>query len=234
MTSTVTIGITDCMKYDHYERWFRDAPENVEIIRLSYHTGNISDVDHCDGVVLSGGEDIHPQRYHRPDLLAALNPDHINTTRDAFEWAVTERGLQLGKPILGICRGLQLMNVYLGGSLIHDIPSVKNIHGHGKVQEQDSSHAILLEQGSLLEQATGVKEGVVNSAHHQSVAIPAPLLTVTAIADQYMIEAMEWKEKEDKPWLLLVQWHPERMTDQDNPFAAAIRTAFIHQLIQSK
>ena len=88
MSTKIKIGITDCKKYKNYEHWFLNAPEGVEVIHLSYHQNNLHEVDECDGIVLSGGEDVHPDRYKRPDLVQHLNEHNINITRDAFEWQV--------------------------------------------------------------------------------------------------------------------------------------------------
>ncbi len=234
MQQKIKIGITDCKKYHNYEKWFLDASEGVEVIHLSYHQNNLDDVEQCDGIVLSGGEDVHPERYQRPDLVQHLNEANINPTRDAFEWQVIEKGFALKKPFLGICRGLQLMNVYLGGSLIHDIPSVKNHHGQGSKENIDGRHPVHVNKDSLLYEITKNISGEINSAHHQSVEKYADGLTVTATSDTDIAEAMEWASPENKPWLLLVQWHPERMPDQENPFASGIRTAFLSQITELK
>lgn len=104
--NSVTIGITDCARYANYERWFLDAPVPVQIMRLSYHLNNLDDIEKCQGVVLSGGEDVDPRRYHRGDLLGRLEFTDIDLKRDEFEWEVIGRALKLQLPILGICRGL--------------------------------------------------------------------------------------------------------------------------------
>jgi len=234
MHPKLKIGITDCKKYKNYEHWLLNAPQGVKVIQLSYHQNNLEDVDQCDGIVLSGGEDVHPDRYKRPDLVQHLNEHNINITRDDFEWQVVKRSIELRKPILGICRGLQLMNVYLGGSLIHDIPSIKDFHGHGSKENNDGRHAIHVTESSLLHTVTKNTAGEINSAHHQAVEKYADELVVTATSDPGIVEAMEWAAPAGKPWLLLVQWHPERMPDQENPFASGIRSAFLHQLAEQK
>lgn len=230
----IKIGITDCSKYANYEQWFLHAPEDVEVIRLSYKKNNLHDVEQCDGIVLSGGEDVHPRRYNKPELMRYLNTNDIDEERDEFEWQVIDKGMQMHKPFLGICRGLQKMNVFLGGTLIHDIPTVKLHHGHHKIDNVDQRHHIAVNENSMLCKIASNKDGVVNTAHHQSVDAAAESLTVTAFSEPSIVEAMEWKEPLNKPWLLLVQWHPERMPDQENPFASNIREAFLRQIIQSK
>ena len=103
--NSIRIGITDCARYANYERWFLDAPNKVDIIRLSYNLNNLDDIEKCQGIVLSGGEDVDPRRYKRPDLLGRLEFTDIDEKRDEFEWEVIERALKLNLPILGICRG---------------------------------------------------------------------------------------------------------------------------------
>jgi putative glutamine amidotransferase len=104
MNST-RVGITDCARYANYERWFLDAPENVDVMRLSYRLNNLNDIEKCQGVVLSGGEDVDPRRYKRPDLLGRVEFTDIDEKRDDFELQVIKRALQLRLPILSICRG---------------------------------------------------------------------------------------------------------------------------------
>lgn len=234
MQPKIKIGITDCKKYRNYEQWFLNAPEGVEVIQLSYYHNNIQDVEQCDGIVLSGGEDVHPERYKRADLLLHLNEDNINPTRDKFEWNVIEKSFAAKKPVLGICRGLQLMNIYLGGSLIHDIPTVKDHHGHGSKENVDGRHAIQVKENSVLYYIVKNNSGEINSAHHQSVEKFADGLVITATSEPNIVEALEWSSQQNKPWMLLVQWHPERMPDQDNPFASSIRTEFLNQITASK
>ncbi len=103
--NSIRIGITDCARYGNYERWFLDAPEKVNILRLSYHLNNLDDIETCQGIVLSGGEDVDPRRYKRPDLLGRLEFTDIDEKRDEFEWEVITRALKLQLPILSICRG---------------------------------------------------------------------------------------------------------------------------------
>jgi putative glutamine amidotransferase len=104
-TNSIIVGITDCARYANYERWFLDAPIKVNVLRLSYNLNNIDDIEKCQGIVLSGGEDVDPRRYKRPDLLGRLEFTDIDEKRDEFEWEVITRALKLQLPILSICRG---------------------------------------------------------------------------------------------------------------------------------
>ncbi|CAF0812933.1 unnamed protein product [Adineta steineri] len=226
------IGITDCARYANYERWFLDAPEKVDIIRLSYHLNNLGDIEKCQGIVLSGGEDVDPRRYKRPDLVGRVEFTDIDEKRDDFEIQVIKRSLQLKLPILSICRGMQLFNVYHGGTLIYDIPTVTKIDGHAKIQGIDQRHEILVGEKTLLNEITGCVKGAVNSSHHQCVEKLGAELEVAATAEEPIIEAIQWKNANENPFYLGVQWHPERMVDQTSPFSFNIRQAFLDYIVK--
>ena len=160
--------------------------------------GQIS-ADGFDGLILCGGSDIHPKFYGE----AIDGAVKIDTVRDEAELALTEAFLAAGKPILGICRGCQLLNVFFGGSLCQDLP---NASAHTSYGGEELSHAIRAEEGSLLHGLYGA-EFQVNSAHHQAVARLGEGLRVTARAD----EVAEAIEHGTLP-VIGVQWHPERMS----------------------
>jgi putative glutamine amidotransferase len=204
-----------------------ESADGVEVVKLSMHLLNSSDAGDCDGIIFSGGEDLHPECYGKPEFVSQYGLKEIIPARDHFEYEVLDKTLQK-KPVLGICRGLQLINVYLGGDLVPDIPTLHKSKAHGKIDGKDQSHFVSVEPGSLLHSICGQDQGMVNSAHHQSAGKPAPSLKISARSEPSIIEAMEWKEKENKSWLLMVQWHPERMPDLDSPFSAAIKTAFLN------
>ncbi len=226
MNEKLRIGIADCGKYDNYRRWIEGTGQ-AEAVRLSTFLNNPEEVASCDGVVLSGGEDVHPQLYGRPEYVKEYDLKEIIPERDQFEFAVIRNVLEQGKPLLGICRGLQVVNVYLGGTLIPDIPSLLHSRFHSKIAGVDQPHPVTIVPGSLLQRVSGVDLGLVNSAHHQSADLAANDLKVTAFADTAIVEAMEWAKPTGRSWLLLVQWHPERMTDQDSPLSAGIRKTFL-------
>ena len=220
------IGITDCGKFENYRRWITMEPD-TEVVKLSLHDQNASEVESCDGILFSGGEDVHPSLYGRPEFIQEYGLKEIIPARDQFEYEVIEKALESKKPVLGICRGLQLINVYLGGTLLPDIPSLSKSTGHGKISGQDQVHEIRVENLSILQEITGRENGKVNSAHHQSVDKPAGNLKISALGEPSIIEAMEWKDPSNKSWLLLVQWHPERMQDLSSPFSGNLKKAFL-------
>ncbi|MDP9041880.1 MAG: gamma-glutamyl-gamma-aminobutyrate hydrolase family protein [Bacteroidota bacterium] len=226
MNQPLKIGITDCGKFENYRRWIEMEP-GVETVKLSFHNRNVQDVASCDGIVFSGGEDVHPGLYGNPEYVNQFGLKEIIPERDEFEYEVIEKAFAMKKPVLGICRGLQLINVYLGGSLVPDIPALLHSSAHGKISGQDQTHFIRVDAGSELLDISGQKTGHVNSAHHQSVERPADVLKISAYSDPDVVEAMEWKNSENRSWLLMVQWHPERMSDLSSPFSLKVKSAFL-------
>jgi putative glutamine amidotransferase len=220
------IGITDCGKFENYRRWIESEP-GVEVIKLGLNGHSANETDHCDGVLFSGGEDLHPELYGKPGYVEEFGLKEIIPARDKFEYKVVERAFEHQKPVLGICRGLQLINVYLGGTLVPDIPSLFDNRMHGKINGLDQTHFIRVEADSLLHEIGRQELGIVNSAHHQSVDKPANALKISAFSEPAIVEAMEWREPAKKSWLLMVQWHPERMADLSSPFSAKIKAAFL-------
>ena len=219
----ITIGITDCSKYENYHRWFA-GEKNVELIRLSHHQNNIEDTRKCDGVVLSGGEDVHPRYYNRNEYLELC--DEVDEARDAFEWKVLDYTESGKMPVLGICRGLQVVNVYFGGTLLPHIP-VFGKFDHSKTSSDDRYHTVQLDPNSLLKEVVGETQGEINSAHHQGADRIGKGLVTNALSPDGIVEGLERHAKNDAAFLLLVQWHPERMKDQESLFSKNIRQKFL-------
>ena len=180
-----------------------------------------------DGLILTGGEDLDPSWYGaRPSPL--LSPP--SRDRDLFELALFAVARQRGLPILGICRGIQLINVGMGGTLFQDLPTERpGVVNHRPDGPRNSrSHQVRLEPGSRAAKALGATTITVNSSHHQAIKDLAPGLLATGWTDDTLIEAAE--AEPDAPWLLAVQWHPEEMHhDRQAPehglFAALVREA---------
>lgn len=224
MKETVTIGVTDCSKYDAYARWIEQEP-GIKVIRLSHKDNNAEDVLRCDGVLLTGGEDVHPRYYKREDYLPYCEFDE---KRDAFEWKVMEfTEKKGGMPILGICRGLQLANVFYGGTLIPHIPAFGKFDHVEKSEADDRYHSVLVDPNSELGRILGVHTGEINSAHHQCADRVAPGLVANAVSPDGVVEGLERESEKKGPFLQLVQWHPERMIDPNNVFSRNVRIAFV-------
>ncbi|HUC42056.1 MAG TPA: gamma-glutamyl-gamma-aminobutyrate hydrolase family protein [Gemmatimonadales bacterium] len=160
------------------------------------------------GLVLTGGEDVAPDRYG-----ATPHPrlGDVDPGRDAAELALIAAARARRVPILAICRGIQILNVALGGTLYQDLDSERP----GPVPHSDETarHAVRVEAGSLLERTLGTRSASVNSRHHQAIRDLAPGLKAVAWADDGVIEAAEPADT-TAPWTVAVQWHPEDLTER--------------------
>jgi putative glutamine amidotransferase len=165
-------------------------------------------LDGCEGLVLTGGEDIDPSHYGA-EPSAALGS--VDTERDRFELALFAAARSAGLPILGICRGIQLINVALGGTLYQDLPSERPgpVDHNPDAARNARTHHVCLAPGSRAAHALGVDRLVPNSFHHQAVRDLAPTLVASGWSDDGVIEVVETRP--DDGWLLAVQWHPEEM-----------------------
>jgi len=220
---TIGVTVTEAL-HANYPKWIKGDDESISIIELSADHQNWDQIEDCDGILLTGGIDMHPQFYDNANRKYPFAPETFNVERDEFEMHVFETALNLEHPILAICRGHQLVNVALGGNLIQDLGAGNEMHKKG---EEDKKHTVTTESGSLLREICG-ESGEVNSAHHQAVMDLSDELIANCHAPDGVIEGIEWRDKEDKPWLLAVQWHPERIADREtNPFSKNIREAFL-------
>jgi putative glutamine amidotransferase len=212
--------------------------EDIEVIMLSVEDDNLSMIDDCDALVLSGGVDIHPSFYGGSENYSAgLSEGPVNwqSARDEFEIKALERAWAKKKPVLGVCRGLQLINVVRGGTLVQDMGAEKD-ERHQYHRLSDMQHDVTVLKDSLLESITG-GSGHVNSAHHQAIDRLGEGLRVNCHSDDGVIEGIEWSEPGDKPFMLAVQWHPERMyihQFQDRELYMNIRNRFIEEIKKSK
>ncbi|MGH9316275.1 MAG: gamma-glutamyl-gamma-aminobutyrate hydrolase family protein [Thermoanaerobaculia bacterium] len=162
-----------------------------------------------DGLVLGGGCDVDPGRYGHP-----LRQDagvEVDAERDATDFALFDEAWQHTLPILGICRGLQVVNVALGGTLVQDLPSQRPspiAHRRSEKDKTRRDHSVRLAPGTRLSEIAGTGEIPVNSRHHQAIETPANSLRIAATAPDGVIEAVETGPER---WLLAVQWHPENL-----------------------
>jgi putative glutamine amidotransferase len=166
-------------------------------------------LDGVDGLVLTGGEDMDPAWYQAAAHPKANPPSR---ERDLFELAIFAAARERELPVLGICRGIQVLNVALGGTLWQDLPSERpgEVNHNPETARGERTHLVRLEPGSLTARALGGTEIRVNSFHHQAIRELAPKLVATGWTEDGVIEAVEGAP--GQPWLLAVQWHPEEMT----------------------
>lgn len=162
-----------------------------------YFSTDPADSGGCDGLLLPGGGDLDPALYGQ-ESAGSLPPDRA---RDRAELELIRRFCAERRPVFGVCRGLQILNVAFGGTLVQDLP------GHGTVDGRDRLHSVCARPGSFAAEAYGERFRV-NSAHHQAVRTPGAGLEISALARDGVIEALEHKTL--PVWG--VQWHPERLT----------------------
>lgn len=166
----------------------------------------ISEILRCDGLLLPGGEDVNPAHYGQ---LATEKCGKIMPSRDYAELKILEAFLPTGKPVLGICRGEQMLNVYLGGTLHQDIGHIATCCHKDFRRKNWGNHAVTPVSGTKLAQIMGTGTFTINSLHHQAVDKAAPSLAAAATSEDGIIEAVEHREH---PFCIGVQWHPEHMT----------------------
>jgi putative glutamine amidotransferase len=200
------IGITPCRLLPDYLESIRRAGAEPAVLQLT----TTPSLKGLDGVMLTGGGDIAPSYYHEAPHPKANPPD---AARDTFELELAKLSLENDLPMFGVCRGLQVLNVAAGGTLIQDIPSEVN---QALVHEVNSplnaiAHEVWITRGSALsktmqEQLVDGDVLQVNSRHHQAIKLPGAGFEVSATAPDGVIEAIE---RSGARFCLAVQWHPE-------------------------
>lgn len=174
----------------------------------------------CDGLLLSGGVDVNPVLF---DQQPHPQLGEICPQRDEMELALCRAALAAGKPIFGVCRGIQLLNLVCGGTLVQDLPSERPdaIKHSQQCPSAQGTHWVSVRSGSLLHRIIGKDRLLTNSHHHQAVAGPAPGFAVSAVTADGVVEAIERADR----WVLGVQWHPENM--RETPDSRALFQAFV-------
>jgi putative glutamine amidotransferase len=211
-------------RYSNYPIWVKGDNPDIELVEIASDQPEV--LHTCHGLVLSGGIDMHPSYYgsSRTDYPLA---DPFNTDRDEFETQTFKKSQELKIPVLGICRGLQLINAVYGGTLIQSLDESGKAD-HKRQADHDTIHEIAVVESSLLYQITQTLSGSINSAHHQAIDKLGTGLMANSYSPDGVIEGVEWIDKKAKPWLMAVQWHPERMRDRAaSPFSHHLYRAFI-------
>mgnify|MGYP004463973713 FL=1 len=178
----------------------------------------VQDALTCDGLLLPGGGDMDPKFYGQARIPACGEP---NLLRDAAEPLLLRAFLAADKPVLGICRGIQVMNAVLGGDLYQDIKPFEHLPHNGHWAKV---HTVTVRRGTLLSRILGQDTVLVNSQHHQAVDRVAPGFTLAALSEDGIVEAIE---KPDARFCLGVQWHPEWLSDAD-PAMQGLFDAFVN------
>lgn len=219
--------------FSNYWDWFvpDELQDDLELINLSYLKNNQEDFQRCAGFVLTGGVDVLPAISGAADQYPNM-PAEFLPERDEFERALYLYSQEQRLPLLGICRGMQYINILEGGKLLDDLGVANEVH---RRLAQDKVHEVILEPGTLLQEITGLQRGSVNSAHHQAIdperLADSLLVSARSESSDRTVEAIEFKHKAQRGFMLAVQWHPERMQEKaSNPLSQAIKARFLAEL----
>ena len=212
--------------YDKYLRAAEAAGAQTAEISLGLSAAQFATkLRDIDAFILPGSPaDVHPSLFK-----AIVHPfcSISDPCRESTDFAILAHAFKEQKPVLAICYGTQSLNVFLGGTLVQDIPheiATETQHSWTGHEGPEPHHQAILEPGSRLSQLAGANEIRVNSSHHQSVLAPGKNLRITAHAPDQVVEAVEWTG--DSNWVTGVQWHPERMAPADR-FAQSLFSAFV-------
>lgn len=196
------IGITPCSRIDDYVESVKRA--GGEPVVLSHDDDPLGVLETIDGVLLTGGLDVDPRFYgEAPQPTTETAPE-----RDRFEIPLTRGAIARDVPLLAICRGVQVLNVAAGGSLVQDIPSaIPSTLNHSiDTPKNHPAHNVRVTGGTVLSELLGAEQRTVNSRHHQAVGEVAADFVVSAVSADGVVEAIE---KPDANFCVGVQWHPE-------------------------
>jgi len=193
---------------------------------------SLTALNECSGLLVTGGEDVDPSVYGKSSERGLCK--EIDAFRDTLEISLIRKALEMKIPVLGICRGEQVLNVALGGTLIVDIPDYFRKSG-GKIKPEAAHqcndylkcyHSVTVYPGTLLHSVVSCDSGFVSSNHHQAVDQLGTGLRCSTRSPDGLIEGIEWEDPEGKAFLLGVQWHPERM-DTSNAFSGNLLRKFL-------
>lgn len=224
MSPVIGITLTDNIADTGMNNYTRAVAQHGGIPRC-ITPGDEPSIAGLDGLLLTGGGDIHPDYFNQPRHSSLM---YVNEARDELEIPLFQQALAADLPVFGICRGIQIMSVAMGGSLYQDIEDTvprKTLY-HPKTISGDSQHEIEISEESLLRELIGERVDAVNSAHHQAVDELGEGFVVTARTEDGIVEAME---NPSKGFMLGVQYHPERMLKEPemHEHAAKLFAAFI-------
>lgn len=185
----------------------------------------------CDGIIFTGGEDVEPLYYGKEYDSARCE---TNPGRDSLELALINESIRIKIPVFGVCRGQQILNVALGGTLIVDIPA--DHPGNVIHQCEDYTrcfHSVNIVKGSEFYKIVQADTGKVTTNHHQAIEKAAPGIRIVAWSADSIAEAVEWADPAGKSFLMAVQWHPERM-DSKSPLSMPLMNAFLKAIVENR
>jgi len=222
------IGVSKTFsKMQKYQQWLDYYKVSYTVLDFENDKDGFKAFEKCSGLMLTGGIDIYPEIYcdwDTPETKGKYEPK-----RDGFEMHLLDIAFEKKMPVLAICRGMQLVNVYFRGSLIFDLMEIRNVD-HSKIsREEDRYHGITIYRDTLLHEITGEESAIVSSSHHQAVDRLGEGLIINAKSDDGIVEGIEFSEKTGKSFLLGIQWHPERFKDYSQPTSEKILKRFLNE-----
>ena len=230
INTDVSLKIALTKQTKSYTTWIESYEDNVEFFNLYEMDLNTAMrlLSFCDGLIVTGGEDVFPGLYDQ--AADTLRCGTIDKFRDKLEYAAIDMAIKSKMPILGVCRGQQILNVFQGGSLYVDIPGdVGTMVVHRQEDWKNCFHTVSIVEETQLYKISGVKNGKVNSNHHQAINKLGSELKISAYSADKLPEAIEWEDRKDKGFLMAVQWHPERM-DGQSPLSMSIAKKFLKEV----
>ena len=204
----------------HYEQALLRAGAEVRWIEPEDPAEAAQLVLDCDGLLIPGGPDVEPGLYGqaRSEKCGKANP-----YRDELEIRLLKAFLAARKPVFGVCRGIQIVNVFFGGTLHQDIGEIQRCRHSDRLCCRFGSHKVNITPGTILHGILGDTRVAVNSLHHQAVDTPAAGMEISAVSEDGIVEAMELT---GYPFCLNVQWHPEMMAER-YPAQQSLFDAFV-------
>jgi putative glutamine amidotransferase len=218
----------------NYENWLKRSdpaviPVNLYLLPVD---SALQELGRCDCLLVTGGEDVYPGLYGQ-EADTARCPE-MNRHRDSLDFALIAQALDAKMPVFAVCRGLQIVNVFLKGTLIIDIPEDV---GTRVIHQSDDYlhcfHSVTVPPNSLLSTVSKCDAAMVTSNHHQAIKHLSPMLVANAFSKDNLIEGIEWRHAAGKSFLLGVQWHPERM-EKSNPLSGPLAEEFLRQAVLYK
>jgi len=222
-----------------HQDWLQASIGNDKVVCINMYAIKSLDsirmmLKKADGIIISGGEDVNPALYGEEKEIERCGT--INQHRDSLEQMMIRYALNRKIPLLGICRGLQILNVTQGGSLVIDIPTdigSKYLHRDSRKAKKKKStavnHFVYIKKGTYLYNIVKVDSGIVYSNHHQAIEKVAPFFKVSSYAKDKVSESFEPKDTLLHPFILGVQWHPEAMKSE-NPLSGKIGRKFMKKV----
>ena len=224
------VAVSKCKsKFDKYLNWLEHFGVKYEV--LNYEEDNKKGMEmltECSALILTGGTDIYPEIYCDWDTTKTKGT--YEPERDGFELNLLGEAIKLGMPVLAICRGSQLVNVYFRGSLIFDIEEIRGI-SYRKIPEGKEHNEIEINiyNDTLLHRILGSDTAKVVVSNNQAVERVGEGLMINSRSKEGIAEGIEYSDKEGKNFLLGIQWHPERYSDYDTPVSVKLINTLIEE-----